>query len=202
MDKPAGQLSWQIHAQQPEATSAAAVREAVDTVAYWLELWGEVVTATVAGPVQVTVMIRESGDSGVDVSRGKDGFEVLVAVPESLIISGSAALRFELLNRIFDAVEAIAIQWPPEVLAKVWEPQEDPQHDDDQALATSLEMLESDELILFGRLDGASLGELSRFHQLDDYVLDSIDRSGIAVVTDTEGGCSTASWTVELNDSS
>ncbi|MET7668164.1 hypothetical protein [Micromonospora luteifusca] len=57
-----------------------------------------------------------------------------------------------------------------------------------------------EDVLILGRLGGTAVDELARFHQLDDYVAERVDASGVAEVTDTEAGCASVSWQMRLTD--
>ena len=73
-----------------------------------------------------------------------------------------------------------------------------PSSSDSDSLAVTLATLEPDEILVFGRLDGAPVDELARFHELDDLIGARLERSGAGSVVDTEAGGSGATWVVDV----
>lgn len=200
MAHPPGHLSWQTDVGELKPTDARRLRDAADSVAYWLTTWNHILLAALPAPIEIT-LVAGPGASGDVVARYVDekDLSVRLAAPMDLIKANAAALRSRLIEAALSGVEQVAQRQPPHNPAQIWRPQEDPVISDTQDLAITLELMETTEMVLFGRLDAAGVDNLARFHDLDDYVLDRVSRSGAATVVDTEGCGSAATWTIDVS---
>ena len=84
--------------------------------------------------------------------------------------------------------------------SEIWKRPDDYADDDEDNLAMKLDSVEPQDVLIAGRLDGTAADELARFHQLDDYVVERVDASGVAEATDTEAGCASVSWQMRLTN--
>ncbi|MFG2061405.1 hypothetical protein ACGFIK_08270 [Micromonospora sp. NPDC048871] len=200
MDASANRLIWRVEAEHLSRREAKAFTESVAALQHWLDVWHSLITATLARPLYVTVAATDGDSDAVEMTLSPEAV-VLIEVPPKLARSNVAGLQMVLLDAVLGAVEEAAQRWPHDVPPQVWPVQEDTPNvdspdEDADSLATALEFLEKEELLLLGRLDGTDADELSRFHELDDYVLSKTD--ALAEMSDTEAGCSSVTWILSL----
>lgn len=196
METATERLSWQIDVGSLSPREAKTLRDAAAAVEHWLDVWRVVVVATLPASLAVEVTAAEGAGATVERMLEQDR-SVRIIVPQGLVGADPATLRMALLDSVLAAVEEAAQRWPYEVPPQMWQP-DDSSYDEMNLLAITLETLQPEELLLLGRLAGVTADEESRFDELNEYVLDRAERSGLAVVDEAESGSSAAAWVVGL----
>ncbi|MEU7614468.1 hypothetical protein [Micromonospora sp. NPDC049204] len=188
-----GRLNWRIGSESLDLAAAGPLRDAVTAADHWFTVLGSIVNATLSQDLTLEVVTGD--DDGVLTDVVAPGTTRIV-LPRSMV--DTEQLRVSLLDSVL-AVVAAAAETAGRT-SEIWKRPDDYADDDEDNLAVELDSLEPEDVLLAGRLDGTAVDELARFHQLDDYVVERVDASGVAEVTDTEAGCASVSWQMRLTD--
>ncbi|MER5337962.1 hypothetical protein [Micromonospora sp. NPDC002717] len=187
-------MSWRVGSEGLNRTAAGDLREAVAAVEHWFTVLGSIVSVTLSRDLTLEVVTGD-GDRVLTDVAGPDTTRIVL--PRSLVGADAEQLRVSLLDGALAAVAATAAGTAGEA-PEIWRRPDDYPDDGVDTLAEVLDTLDPEDIFVAGRLDGTAADELARFHQLDDYVVERVDGSGVAEVTDAEAGCASTSWQVRL----
>jgi len=191
-------VNWELRAQLPRL-HLRKLQHVTGAIDYWLALWSDLVTAATEHAVHILLeVLPDAGLDAASVDVDADGSSVRIALPIELLEDDGSAVGFVLLDLALAALGTIAARRPRDVPTQVWINPEPPTSET-EPLAASIAMLEPNEMMLLGRLDGTPSDELARFHELDDFIGEQLHQSGAGIIGDTEGGCSSATWIIEIN---
>lgn len=191
-----GRLSWRIGSEGLDRTAARHLRDAVAAVEHWFTVLGSIVNAALSQDLTLEVVTGDGDRVLTDVVGPRI---TRIVLPRSMAVADAEQLRVSLLDSALGVLVATAAETAGGA-PEIWRHLGDDSDDDADNLAVELNSLDPEDIFVAGRLDGTTADELARFHQLDDYVLERVDLSGVAEVTDAEAGCANVSWQIRCLD--
>jgi hypothetical protein len=157
------------------------------------------IRAATTNAVSIVVTINR-GRAELDTQIDHDKSLVHIDVPADLLSGDPHVLGTRLLDAATDGLVTLSQHHPHIAPAMIWQPEQDtPPPTIGSGLDIQLEMLEPDELLVLGRLDGTPTAGLARYHELDDYIGEAVQRGGLAAPDDTSTAGNSITWILKLN---
>ena len=199
MDSPDTAVTWTCNSEGLPGAEARTIRDAVAVAEHALTLWHDLIRAATTNAISIIVTINR-GRAEIDTKIDHDKSLVHIEVPADLLSDDPHVLGTRLLDAATDSLVTLSQHHPHIAPAAIWRPEQNtPPPETGSGLDIQLELLEPDELLILGRLDGTPTTGIARYHELDDYIGEAVQRGGLAIPDDASTACNSITWILKLN---